>query len=93
VQLTDAPVPQSARAAQVHRLFAHPGRPCSVQLLLQLPQCVGALFVTVSHPSSAPAVVRMQLERPSTQLDVHVPALHAAEATPVLLHERLHAPQ
>jgi hypothetical protein len=58
------------------------------------PQLASLLAAGVSQPSSAlGATGLLQLARPSSQLELQVPALHARDRTPLALQARLQAPQ
>jgi hypothetical protein len=68
--------------------------PCAVQELPQPPQLVSLVAACVSQPSSLVGAAGLaQLALPSWQLELHLPALHASDATPLVLHARLQAPQ
>jgi len=53
------------------------------------PQCAGS-EKSVSQPSAATA---LQSPQPDTQLNPHVPALHAGVACGAVLHALVHVPQ
>jgi hypothetical protein len=67
--------------------------PCALQLLPQPPQFPELLVMLSSQPLSEPVAGWLQFAHPATQLEVHRPPLHSADATFVTLHAWLQLPQ